>query len=352
MHVLQLGPYPPPEGGINRNMLAIRNELLKNGHRCSIIATSRSSKVTPEPDVYHPRSAFAVLRLLFKIKYDVLHLHVGGDISKRVLGLIFICGVLGGRKNVFTLHSGGYPLSKEGQAAKKNSLRAFLFRRFRQIIAVNPLIADVFERYGVEKEKIRIIYPFVHQTPDSNVQVPQNLNDFAVQHSPFLLTVGLLEPEYDLFMQIDAMGTVLETLTGAGLMIVGSGSLEEQLKQSIAEKPYAEKILLTGDVEHKITLHLINDCDILLRPTLFDGDAISIREALFLDTPVIATDNCMRPEGVRLMPVHDVDALIENIKDLAKSEGKPKLVRAEEKENILEVLNLYDEIRNDSRRLS
>ena len=38
MHVLQLGPYPPPEGGISRNMLAIRDELLKRGDRCTIIA--------------------------------------------------------------------------------------------------------------------------------------------------------------------------------------------------------------------------------------------------------------------------------------------------------------------------
>ena len=47
------------------------------------------------------------------------------------------------------------------------------------------------------------------------------------------------------------------------------------------------------------------DCTILLRTTLYDGDAVSVREALWIGTPVIASDNGMRPEGVRLVPKED-----------------------------------------------
>ncbi|MCV4567241.1 hypothetical protein OFB72_32285, partial [Escherichia coli] len=53
-----------------------------------------------------------------------------------------------------------------------------------------------------------------------------------------------------------------------------------------------------GDLPHVITLQMISSANVLLRTTRFDGDAISVREALFLGTPVIATDNGMRPEGV------------------------------------------------------
>ena len=108
-------------------------------------------------------------------------------------------------------------------------------------------------------------------------------------------------------------------------MIVGSGSLENDLKTAIASKKYADKIFLAGDVEHQITLHLIKKADILLRTTKFDGDAIAVREALFLETPVIATDNRMRPEGVNLIPIHDADALVKTIEKIAGSEKKIKL---------------------------
>lgn len=344
MHVLQLGPYPPPEGGIHRNMLAIREELLKNGHHCSIIATAKSSRITSEPNVYHPRNPLKLMALLAKLDYDVLHLHVGGDISKRVLGLIAACAFFGRGKSLFSLHSGGYPLSKHGKAARKNSVRGFIFRQFERIIGVNPLIAEVFERYGVDKNKIRVIYPFFLQNPDENVEIPTKLKDFAERHKPFLLTVCLLEDTYDLFMQIDAMEQILEKFPEAGLMIVGSGSLEEKLREAIRSKNYAGNILLAGDVEHKITLHLINKADILLRTTLFDGDAIAVREALFLETPVIATDNKMRPEHVHLIPMHNPEALVEKIEILANL-GKPmKISKPDDRDNIFEVLKVYDEI--------
>ncbi len=161
MHILQLGPYPPPEGGINRNMLAIRQELLANGHQCSIIATSKSTKITNEKNVYHPRSPQELIGLLKKINFDILHLHVGGEITKRVLGLVAVCAFFGRGHSILTIHSGGYPASKEGLSAKPNSIRGAIFRRFEQIITVNSLIAGVFEKYGIAKEKIKVVYPFV-----------------------------------------------------------------------------------------------------------------------------------------------------------------------------------------------
>jgi len=67
--------------------------------------------------------------------------------------------------------------------------------------------------------------------------------------------------------------------------------------------------LLCGDVPHPVTLRAIAESDVLLRTTWYDGDSISVREALHLGTPVIATDNGKRPEGVDLIPRADLAAL-------------------------------------------
>jgi glycosyltransferase involved in cell wall biosynthesis len=343
MHVLQLGPYPPPEGGISRNYLAIREELRRGGHKCSVIAIARSSEISAEPDVYHPRNPLELVKLLFKLDYDILHLHIGGEIPLRVLGLMLVCGTIAGGKNVLTLHSGGYAVENI-ERAKPFSLAGFVFRLYRKVIGVNPLMLELFAKLGVKKDRSHLIYPFFHQKPDKAMEIPNELKEFAEKHKPFLLTVCLLEDTYDLFMQVDAMENVLEKLPDAGLMIIGSGSLEGKLKIAIAEKPYKNRILLTGDVPHPVTLHLINKADVLLRTTLFDGDAIAVREALFLETPVIATDNGMRPEGVHLIPTRDPKSLVEKIEFLAKS-GKPvRTEKPDDRSNIIEVLKVYDEI--------
>src|SRR5437868_5313955 len=148
LHVLQLGPYPPPEGGITRNMLAIRDELKTRSHRCSIIATSQSSRVAAEPDVYHPRSVIALVRLLASLDFDILHLHIGGEISPRVLSLASACALFGRGKSVLTLHSGAYPLTDEAKNASPNSVRGVILQRFAATVAVNDPIADVFRRSG------------------------------------------------------------------------------------------------------------------------------------------------------------------------------------------------------------
>ncbi|MEJ7623926.1 MAG: glycosyltransferase family 4 protein [Pyrinomonadaceae bacterium] len=341
MHVLLLGPHPPPEGGINRNTLAIREELLAAGHRCSIVATSRSTQINKEEHVHHPRTPLEFLRLLRGIKCDIAHLHIGGDINTRVLGLAWLTTLLARGRKVLSFHSGGYPTTPEGKAAKPWSVCGLIFRGFERIIAVNPLIAVVFERYGIERKKITVIPPFVHRLPEPNVELRADLQQFVDDRRPLLITVGLLEDEYDLELQVDAMESVLAKFPTAGLLIVGSGSLETHLRTVIAAKPYADRVLLAGDVEHRQTLHLVHRANVLLRTTLFDGDAISVREALFLGTPVVATDNGLRPPGVDLIPVHDQPALTEMTCTVLGQARNRITPTAHDNSNISAVLDVY-----------
>lgn len=344
MKVLQLGPYPPPRGGITTNMLAIRDELLANGHHCSIIATSKSTSIVPEPDVYHPSGAPELLKLLYKLEFDVLHIHIGGEIPARLLALILSCTARASGRCVMTLHSGGYPLSEEGQNARANSVRGFIFRRLARVIAVNRMMAEMFGRYGVKNENIRTILPFSNELPDKNLELPAQLKDFAARHTPLLFSASLLEEEYDLPLQIEALGEILDEFPSAGLMLAGSGSLEGRLREMVREKPYADNIMLTGDLEHGVVLNLTDDCEMMLRTTRFDGDAISVREALFLETPVIATDTGLRPDGVYLVPIGDKNALASSIKAVARRDKPAKTRKKEDKSNIRAVIDLYSEI--------
>ena len=141
------------------------------------------------------------------------------------------------------------------------------------------------------------------QPPDRSLPLPERLAAFLSAHSPALLTVGLLEPEYDLADADRRDGrNSASDIPRAGLLIVGAGSLEESLRAQIASTPYRDHVLLYGDMPHAVTLRATLECDVLLRTTLYDGDSVSVREALYIGTPVIATDNGMRPEGVHLIP--------------------------------------------------
>ena len=343
MKILQMGPYPPPHGGVQTNIVAIRRFLLDRGIPCSVINLTRHKRADAD-EVYHPRNALEVLGLLARLRCDIIHLHIGGHIYLRLLALGLLCSLLPRRKTVLTFHSGGYPTSEAGKTARPATLRGFILRRFDRVIAVNRELEKLFQKFGVAPRRVRLISPHALPSRPTEAALPRPLEVFFESHSPVLTTVGLLEPEYDLPLQVEALALVRERFSNAGLLIVGSGSLEEELRGLIDSKPYGEHILLCGDLEHPATLRAIEESDLFLRTTLFDGDSISVREALHLGVTVIATDNRMRPDGVRLIPPSDLGALWRAIEgNLAQD--KPRQTKTEADDgNLQEVLKLYREL--------
>ena len=182
------------------------------------------------------------------------------------------------------------------------------------------------------------------QPPDRSLPLPERLASFLSAHSPALLTVGLLEPEYDLPMQIDAMAGILERHPRAGLLIVGAGSLEAALRSKIESVSYRDHILLYGDMPHAVTLRATLECDVVLRTTLYDGDSVSVREALYIGTPVIATDNGMRPEGVHLIPPSDAGRLRDAVCDVLTGKRVRRSPGGDGWENIRAVVQFYEEL--------
>jgi glycosyltransferase involved in cell wall biosynthesis len=343
MRVLQIGPYPPPHGGVQTNLVDIRNYLRKQGCSCEVINVTRHRRADAD-GVYYPGNALEVIRLLLRLRYDLLHLHVGGDFSKRLLALSLVCCLMPGSKAVLSFHSGGYPSSPAGRAAGPRTLRGWIMRRFDGVIAVNREIADLFGRFGVPAARVRLIPPHSVSPPGEQAALPDDLARFFEQRQPRLIAVGQLEPEYDLPLQIDAMANVLERHPNAGLAILGSGSLEGMLRERVESKPYRDRILLCGDVAHEGTLRAIGRSDIVLRTTLYDGDSISVREALAFGTPVIATDNGMRPAGVRLIPAREPERLLAAIEAaLAAGAASPRPVAGGE-ENLEAVVRFYREL--------
>jgi len=345
MRVLQLGPFPPPHGGVAEHLSALRAALLARGDTCPVVALTRPTGIgINDTDVYRPRTILQLVRTLLDLRSDIVHLHIGGNLTLRVLGLILLCTLLPGRNSVLTFHSGGYPVSPAGRRGGPMSVRGFIFRRLNRIIGVNAQIIEMFYRFGVPKNKLRIISPYSVSRPSPGIVIPEEIKVFLRDHKPRLISVGMLEPEYGLEQQIDVLELVRKEFPRAGLVLIGSGSLEADLRARIAEKHYAKHIRLLGDVNHDVTLRVIEECDLMLRTTLYDGDAISVREALHFGLPVIATDNAMRPEGVDVIPAADLETLHAAIKRNLTRGGPQPIEHPDGQANIRAVLQLYHEM--------
>lgn len=348
MRVLQLGPFAPPHGGVQANLAAIREALLEQGFSCPVVTLTRSQIApTDDSDVFRPRNAFQLIGYLVRLRFDIAHLHLGGKLTLRLLGLTLLCALRPGSKSVLTFHSGGYPSSPEGKTARWRTLRGFVFRRLDRIICVNEEIVELFKKFGVERERIRLIYPYSVKLPSPETEMPEDLQSFLKSHNPVMLSVGLLEREYNLPIQIEVLGLIRKHFPQAGLIMIGSGSQEDNLLQLIKAQSYSNDIILCGDVNHDVSVSVIASSDLMLRTTVYDGDSISVREALYLGTPVIATDNGMRPEGVDLISSADLFSLHQAIEKRLDENSSREPIQSPDIENIKAVLDLYRELMSD-----
>jgi glycosyltransferase involved in cell wall biosynthesis len=318
-----------------------------------VSAINLTANRQPDGDgLFFPRSGAGVLGRLLRLRPDILHLHIGGHLPWRLLLLGLVCAAWPRARAILTFHSGGYPASEEGRGLTRRSLKARVLRRFDRVIAVNDDIRSFFLRCGVAADRVSVVSPYGGARPSAD-PLPQGLETFLAAHAPRLVTIGLLEPEYDLDLQIAILGSLRATHPRAGLVILGSGSLDRALRERLARTPWRDHVLLHGDLAHDQTLAVLARADVFVRTTRYDGDALSVREALTLGVPVVATRTALRPSGVQLVPVGDQQAIEDAIRAAlaapatavaaASPDLEPGRTDSRHADNIAAVVRVYED---------
>ena len=331
-------------------MESLRIALLDSGHRVSRVAITKSGAVDL-PDTYYPDGPISVLRRVRSLNADVLHLHVGGDLNSRLEAMIIALSLLGAPV-VMTLHSGGFPSSEKALRARPRSITGIALRRLKAFIGVNSEIAASAIPFGVMADKCLVIKPHSKVQPhDVANDIPAHLTKFYLAHDPVLISVGGLELEYGLHLQIEAMPLVRQTYPQAGLVLVGSGSLRVDLQNRVAESSLQDHVAIVGDLPRAQTLRAISEATMMLRTTSYDGDAMSIREALQLGTEVLASKTALRPAGVKLLNELSVDALSRQICDLLSLQCNTQTDSTVETPDEMQIIiSLYGAVSSKSNR--
>ena len=83
------------------------------------------------------------------------------------------------------------------------------------------------------------------------------------------------------------------------------------LRSRVQEAGLSERLLFYTD--HVPFAAVLKKSDVFVRPTITDGDAVSIREALWYGVPAVASDAVPRPPGTYVFPSRNLSGLIEAI---------------------------------------
>ena len=303
MKILLIGPQPPPHGGISVHVAGIERQLIAAGVQCRVLDTTKIAN----------RWRFAITLVGFAVRGWTLHLHTNGH-NRNSWILAWLCGMAGriGRGSVLTLHSGMAPQYISSATRGHRSFLASTCRLHRRIICVAPEIQDAVVSMGMLEHRIEVTPAFL-ALERKPVTMDAELAAWIEQHRPLLSTALFFRPEYGFDLLVDAMARLRERHPDVGCVVMGTGEQSAAAARQVVERDLEDHVLLAGDVDHDTCLALMSESDAFIRPTLEDGDSISVREALDLNVPVVASRVGTRPPGAILFHPGDVEDLLSKL---------------------------------------
>ncbi len=199
-------------------------------------------------------------------------------------------------------------------------LARFLLPRADKIRVVSVRIKSfLVSELKITENKIEIRPIKIDETKIKNtVVLPEN--DLRKKYPRFnfiALVAGRFEPEKNFALAIDVWREIVKKFPRAGLIIVGSGSLEKNLKRKVKSEKLEENIIFEqwkGDL-----IPYYKTANVLLNTSFYEGYGMAMAEAKVAGLPIISTDvgavNEIFQSGkkVTICPVEDKNCLVAGI---------------------------------------
>ena len=221
-------------------------------------------------------------------------------------------------------------------------------------VAVSEVVREQLLEKGVPPGRITVAPAYIPPSGSDDLSgLPGYLRDFLGSHAPVLSTYGswLTLDEHGVDMYgfdhcIEAIKALKAEHPGIGLVIslpaVTNVEYFRELNERVAASGIQGNVLFVTDPLDD-TSPLWQASDVFLRATNTDGDAVSVREALHLHVPVVASDASARPDGVVLFETRNLEALVRAVREvLADREAHVRALRSVSiDDNFPPVLKLY-----------
>ena len=332
--ILEIGCYPPPFCGWATRLYFVRKSLEETGHAC-VPLNLGENRLVPSEEYECVRSGWEYIRKIchYLRRGYVVHMHANGSSPKGFIlsGIAYLLSLLTFRRPMLTLHAGTkqryFPKSQSRLMAP---ILRLLFAIPKLVICNNPDVKNLIVDYSIAPDKIVPITPFSKQYISADpVPLPPEVDAFLDAHSPRIFTYLEMRPEYALESLFEAIAGLREKYPDVGVIIVGAKGSQDALIKKLDAFDLSSRCFIVGTVTHDVFLSLLRKCQVYLRSNRQEGTSSSIRESIYLGTPVIADNTGDHPEGVITYPWGDAKAIQKTLVDFFDTPKEDRLTGAE-----------------------
>lgn len=304
---VHIGPFPPPLGGISvylyrlskleRNVEFIDEKKIVGLKNIIFWAIKQIFNFNKRNYIYHSHSLYN--RLIFYI-LSLISIH---DFSLVIHGRALI-----------------------DQYNKSNKLFKLLIRKMlnkaRFIQVVNSEFKQFIHNLGVQNKNISVKFAFLPPPLEEETKIynsyENKLLNFLYTKKPILVANAFAivfykdEDLYGLDMCIELTKKLKNDFPNIGFLFALANENKEtnyleKMKRRILGLNIKDNFYFM--IGQKELWPIFKISDLMVRATNIDGDAISIREALFFNIPVVASDVVSRPEGCFIFRNRDLGDL-------------------------------------------
>jgi glycosyltransferase involved in cell wall biosynthesis len=355
--IVLIGPYPPPYGGVSVHIQRLKERLLDAGLKCVVIDVA-SSSTREDGTVLNPKAILKWFAVLLQ-ETCVIHIHVSGlnrDHNAAKIAALSMLSALTRNKTIVTFHSAAGWVNIGQQSRFRNIVFRTALRGIHHYIAVAAAVREGLKELGVKTERISIVPAFLPprtRTEDFDA-IPRHIWDFIGAHAPVITANAPStdffrgEDLYGIDLCIDLCANLRKLYRHHGFIFcianVTDRDYLNELQQRIIEKRIAENFLF---VTQPYTFYpFLTKSDLFVRPTNTDGDAISVREALYFKIPTIASDAAPRPQGATEFANRNLDDLVAKAEQVLRdlTWHKTQLASTEQPDNFTKVVEIYDSV--------
>jgi glycosyltransferase involved in cell wall biosynthesis len=312
LNVLMItGIFPPDIGGPATYVPSMASELVKRGHKLTVVTLS--DRLDHDDRSYNfrvrriRRGLFKPLRFLFTVlgilregrSAQILYvngLYLEAVIANYLLRKPMVQKIVGDWAWERATNKGWIKDNFEEFQKRKHGVKVELLKALRNfcvcradsLIAPSQYLAQAIASWGVAERNILIVYNAVEILTAIPIQIP-------LATSFKIVTVGRLIA----LKQIDHVIKALAGVKDAGLVIVGDGPDRGRLEAIVGENQLTDRVYFAGQRSKEETLGLMAACDLFVLNSTHEGFPHVLLEAMYAGLPVIATAVGGTPELVR-----------------------------------------------------
>jgi glycosyltransferase involved in cell wall biosynthesis len=311
LDLLILGPVPPPLGGISVHVSRLVPLLLNAGLEVGVLNHFSSTEMSFVIGALK-RNPLNYYRLPKRIPARVVHYH-----HSHWSMLMAVALGKGRRRSryVLTAHGTDLPRRLNSRVPLLRSATRWALRRFDAIIVVNPHIRVAIQDH-VGERPIEVLPAFIEaQAEESPYEA--SIETF-LSGGPILLV-----PAFRVQFLPDGRDMYGLDTVGAAFAVIARERPELRLVFFIAERPRGRKAakhlqrvvrqMEDAGVRDRVLIAFglpltpaFRHNAVVVRATRIEGDALSVREALHAEVPVVASDVVDRPPGTVTFSTDDV----------------------------------------------